>query len=228
MLDKVRIKSYAKGLIVRLDAESPFETILEEVTAKFTDGRSFFGDASVAVQFEGRELSEEQEDEILLAIRRSCDLKITCILDRDEKLENTFAKATQFMERQKLCEAALGEEIQVFRGSLTDGEKLDTPSNIILLGDVESGCVITSERSIIILGNLYGEAHAGYGRPEEDAFVCAFEMAPEELTIGDFKYEPPKKGLWGRKKKEQVMLAATVLDDKIQVEEVTREILSRM
>lgn len=226
MRDNVRIKSFSKGLTIRFNEEASFEDILTETAAKFRDGRSFFGDAAVAVMFQGKELSETQESQIIDTIESECELKVVCLITGDQEKEKFFIKAVQFAERQKMAETAIGEEIQVFRGDLTEGEQLDTPSSVILLGDVESGCKITSEENIIILGALYGEACAGFSSKQKDHFVAAMEMMPEALTIGDFKYIPPKKAIWSKKKKEQ-MLVASVQGKKIEIQEFTKEYLGR-
>lgn len=226
MKDNVRIKSFSKGLIIRFNEEASFDDILAETAAKFRDGKSFFGNAAVAVMLQGKELSETQESQLIDAIESECELKVICLITGDEEKEKFFIKAVQFAERQKMADTALGEEIQVFRGDLTEGEQLDTPSSIILLGDVGSGCSISSEKNIMILGALYGEAHAGVSSKQKDHFVAAMEMMPEALTVGDFKYIPPKKAIWSKKKKEQ-MLVASVQGKKIEIQEFTKEYLGR-
>ena len=52
--------------------------------------------------------------------------------------------------------------------------------------------------------------------------VAAMEMAPEELCIGELKYEPPKKSKWGLKKKD-VPMVAKIQGDAIVLEEMTKE-----
>lgn len=225
MKENVRIKSFQKGLILQLGEEADFDEILAEAAKKFSEGRAFFGDAAVAVTFQGRELSRSEELQLVDAIQQNCDLKVICLVARDEEQNKLFVKAVQYTERQRIADTVLGEDVQVFRGDLTEGEKLDTPSSIIILGDVHSGCSVVSAKNILILGSLYGEAHAGYGESGGDNFVIALEMTPEVLTIGDFKYIPPKKTMWGKKKKEQ-MLVAKLQKDKVQIQEFTKELLS--
>lgn len=225
MKENVRIKSFQKGLILQLGEEPSFDEILAEATKKFSEGRAFFGDAAVAVTFQGRELSRSEELQLVDAIQQNCDLKVICVVAKDEEQNKLFVKAVQYTERQRIADTVLGEDVQVFRGDLTEGEKLDTPSSIIILGDVRSGCSVVSAKNIMIVGSLYGEAHAGYGENGEGNFVIALEMTPEALTIGDFKYISPKKTMWGKKKKEQ-MLVAKLQEDKVQIQEFTKELLS--
>ena len=154
-------------------------------------------------------------------IQAHCDLKILCIVEKDEEREKTFVRALSLVEFRKMIELDLEHEIQVFHGSLKDGEELDTPNSIVIFGNVEAGCSISSEKNILILGTLYGNAHAG-STGDKKAIVAALEMAPQALAIGDFKYEPMKKSKWGKKKKEEAM-AAKVLGDSVITEVLTKE-----
>lgn len=225
MKDLVRIKSLSKGLVIQLNEEAPFENLLAEVVRKFKEGKSFFGKASVAISFAGRELTDPEQIQMIDAIQYNCDLTVVCVVDKDEETDKLFLRAMQHTERQTIGATSVEDTIQVFRGALSDGEKLDTPSSIIILGDVCSGCSISSEKNILVMGTLYGEAHAGVGNSKDACFVAAMEMAPEALSIGDFIYSIPKKSLWGKKKNNQP-LVAKVLNDKIELQQFTNELLS--
>ena len=227
MKDLVRIKSLSKGLAIQLNQEAEFDDILNEVVKKFTEGKAFFGKACVAISFTGRVLSDSQQIQLIDAIQYNCDLTVICVVDHDEEQDKIFLRAMQQTERRRLSETAMEDEIQVFRGSLRGGEKLETPSSIIVLGDVEGGCSVTSEGNILIVGALYGSAHAGAGsvaKEGESNYVAALEMTPEALSIGDFKYNIPRKSIWGKKKTPQA-LVAKLQKDKIVVQELTNDIL---
>ena len=54
MKNLVTIRLYGGGLRLRLDPNATFHDIRSEAARKFSEGRSFFKDAAVAVTFEGR------------------------------------------------------------------------------------------------------------------------------------------------------------------------------
>lgn len=222
MKELVRIKSFPNGLSINLDEQADMDRLLSETAAKFKEGKNFFGKAAVALSFRGRNLSEEEENLFLDCIEQNCNLHIVCIVSKDEGQEKLYGRAIQQFERKCLEQVEIGKEIQVFRGSLTDGEELDTPNSIIILGDVEEGCSITSEKSILILGGLYGKAVAGKGEEPETAIISALEMASDDISIGDFKYIPPKKGRWSKKQTEK-SLTARILDEAIVMEKTAKE-----
>lgn len=222
MKEKVRIKSFSKGLVLQMDEKASFDELLAETASKFLESKNFFGKETVAITFAGRKLTAVEEFQMIDAIQYNCDLKVLCIVEKDEAQDKIFMKAIRQAEIREMMEVDVDQEIQVFRGSLRDGEELETPNNVIILGDVQEGCTISSEKNVLILGALYGTARAGMPS-DGKCMIAALEMAPEEITIGDFKYEPMKKNnKWGKRKKEAAQ-AARVQGDSIVMEELTKE-----
>ena len=170
-LTLVKIKSLPNGLKLVLDPAADFEDILRELGKKCSDGRSFFGKATTAISIEGRELTDIEEIRILETIHINCNLNVICILDHDEDMNYRFIKAIKSME-MRLVENAVevNSDGHFFRGSLTDGEKLDVDYPIVIMGDINPGCSVTSTGSIIVLGGLYGEAIV---RKKEDSPTAA-------------------------------------------------------
>lgn len=221
MKEAVIIKSFPNGIALYLNPELPFESVLEEIGYKFADARNFFGSATMALSIEGRTVTDMEEIRILEAIRDNSGLNIACIVEKDDTVNQSYVKALERTER----ELAKKPEGQFFRGSLRDGAILETENSIIMLGDVYPGSAIISAKNIIILGGLYGKAHAG-GNGCEGAFIAAFEMAPERIRIGDFKYKPgTKQARWGIRPKVRPKIAY-VKNDRIIIEALTKDLLS--
>ena len=220
MKDAVLIKSYQNGINLILREDVSFEEIIRELSAKFQSSRSFFGNADVALSYEGRQLGQEQEIALVEAIRQSSDLNLVCIIGRDEETNRRYIKAIQKVQKK----LPIGSEGQLHKGSLKNSEVLETESSIIILGDVYPGSAVISPKNIIILGGLYGEAYAGTDG-SEGIYVAALEMEPERLKIGDFKYKnSDKQSKWSIRTKVQPKIAY-VKNDKIVMEPLTKEIL---
>lgn len=84
------LKSFPNGILVILDGTISFQELLADIAAKFREADGFFKDASVAISIEGRELTEEQEREILDAITQNSRLKILCLMGKDEEKNLKF------------------------------------------------------------------------------------------------------------------------------------------
>lgn len=220
MKDTVLIKSFPHGINLILKEDVPFEQVLEEVAVKFSEAKAFFGKASMALSIEGRTLSEVEELRILEAIGSNSNLRIACVLGKDEEKDQSYVKALGQVE-QHLTAGGAG---QFYKGSLKNGEVIETEGSIVILGDVYPGCAVISSRNIIVLGGLYGEAYAG-GNGQDGAYIVALEMEPERLKIGDFKYKYPGKApKWGIKAKVQPKIAY-VKNKKIVFDGLTKELL---
>ena len=184
MKNAVIVKSFRNGITLYLDGNMEFEQLLEEVADKFKESKEFFRDATVAVSFEGRDLSFEEEDRLIEAVRVNSHLNITCIVGEDEEKSRIYGKALEAYRRKREEEESVG---QFYRGTLRKGQILETESSIIVLGDVNPGSSVIAAGDIVVLGSLRGNAYAGgNGRPGH--YVAALEMAPQKIKIGDFKY----------------------------------------
>ncbi len=220
MQDLVVIKSFQKGITLRLREDAEFEDVLAEIERKFAEGKNFFGKSNMALSIVGRPVSDAEEIRILDAIRKNSSVRIVCIVGQDEETNRRYIKALQQVEKRMTA----SDEGRFYKGSLKNKEVLEAENGIVILGDVYPGSAVISKGSIIVLGGLYGEAYAGDdGR--EDAYVIALEMEPERLKIGDFKYKPKEKAKWGIRPKVQPKIAY-VKNERIVAEPLTKELLS--
>ncbi len=222
MKQSVIIKSFPNGIVLHLSGSDTFEEILQETAIRFRESRNFFKDARMALSIKGRRLTEEEENALLNIISENSDIHILCLVSDDEDTDRRFVKAiseTDFSEDGNGNSAG-----QFYKGTLKNGEVLETESSIVILGDVYPGSAIISARDIIVLGGLYGEAYAG-GNGSNGHYVAALEMSPEKLKIGDFKYHAKEKSKWCIKPKIQPKIAY-VKNRKIVMDSLTKELLS--
>ena len=175
--NNVIIKSLPNGVSVHLQDDVPMEELLEEVVFKFRESARFFKKAKIALTFEGRSLSSEEEIAIIQAITSVCDMQIMCLVGKDDETNQILYKALRQLKFDKLEQTA-----QIIEGDLKNGASIELESNILLLGSVNPGCKITSSRNIIILGGLYGSAVAGTSG--EEHFIFSLHSSPEYLQIG--------------------------------------------
>lgn len=222
MKNPVIIKSFPNGLSIYLNEEMPFEQLLKEIGLKFKESAHFFKNASMVLSFEGRRLSDQEERMIINTITANSDLNVMCIMGKNEETNKNYIKALQKLSYHQQVMENAG---QFYKGTLKDGQMLETENSIIVLGDVYPGSCVISSKDIIILGGLYGQAYAG-GNGEDGHFVVALEMSPEKLKIGDFKYKTSEKqSKWSIKPKIQPKIAY-VEDGRVKLEPITKELLN--
>ena len=222
MKNPVIIKSFPNGLSIYLDEEMPFDQLLKEIGLKFKESAHFFKNASMVLSFEGRKLSDQEERMIINTITANSELNVMCIMGKNEETNKNYIKALQKLSYHQQVMENAG---QFYKGTLKDGQMLETENSIIVLGDVYPGACVISSKDIVILGGLYGQAYAG-GNGEDGHFVVALEMSPEKLKIGDFKYKTSEKqSKWPIKPKVQPKIAY-VEDGRVKLEPITKELLN--
>ena len=80
------------------------------------------------------------------------------------------------------------------KGPLRSGGRVAYNGNVVIMGDVNFGAEIVAGGSIIVWGRLRGVVHAG-AQGDENAVVCALELAPTQLRIaGEIAVSPKKQG----------------------------------
>jgi len=176
--NSVVIKGNKNGIVVVLDENIDFEELKVCLIEKFTSASKFFENANMAISFEGRKLSDNEERDILDIIAKETDLNIVCVIDKDELRQQCFKKAVD----AKIAESA-AHSGQFYKGTLRSGQVLESESSIIILGDVNPGGKVIAKGNVVVLGCLKGNIFAGAGG-DEDAFVVALEMEPMQIRIG--------------------------------------------
>lgn len=177
--NSVVIKSNKYGIVVRLDETAPYEELLEELARKFKESEKFFKDAKMVLSFEGRKLTQEEEQDILDVISQNSKIHIVCIIDEDEKREERFKKTLE----DKLSDIN-SRDGQFYKGTLRSGQVLEAETSLVVLGDVNPGAKVISKGNVIILGALKGNVYAG-ATGNTSSFVVALEMNPVQIRIGD-------------------------------------------
>ncbi len=85
------------------------------------------------------------------------------------------------------------------QGTVRSGEYLESPGNLLILGDVNPGAKVSAEGNIIIWGRLLGVAHAG-SKGNSKATISALHLRPVQIRIA-------KKVARGPKEKPQIGFA---------------------
>ena len=103
----VVIKSNKYGITLFLDKELPFKELLTEVGEKFKASSKFFHNAQMALAFEGRTLSKEEQIEIIRVIQENSTLEILCIIEKDILTESYMKQVVE--ERQQVRDSSNGK-----------------------------------------------------------------------------------------------------------------------
>jgi septum site-determining protein MinC len=215
--NSVMIKGNKYGIIVVLSPDEDFEVLKTQIKEKFKESSKFFENAQMAISFEGRKLTSDQEREILDIIGQNTDMRIVCVIDNDPEREELFRKTLE----QRLMELS-NKTGQFYKGILRSGASLEFETSVIIIGDVNHGARVVSKGNIIVLGSLKGNAFAG-ACGNTNSFVVALDMSPTQIRIADVIARAPDKPV-----KEEVKEAkiAFLEEGNIYIEPLNKSVLN--
>lgn len=221
MSSLVMIKSYTNGLKVYLDKDCSFNDLYNALSEKFTQSAAFFNNASVVISFEGRELSALEEKQLVNCMEDTTGMKVLYVIGKDESTDTSFARA---YDRPLKSTDDLGYFGRMYYGNVRKGEKLQTESGVVIMGDIEPGATVIAGGSIIVLGTLAGTAVCEVDENKVSAFILAMDFVPEKVRISESRYVPKEKGKWLIKPKMQAKIAF-YKESEIIVEPVSAELI---
>lgn len=223
MTETVSIKGTSEGLVISLGA-GPLQEVLEDMESALSAKASFFIGGRVALRVGDRPLSAEQ---LALIGRRLEGFGMT-LWGVDGEHPATLASARELgleIARQLKDrpvhpgpEQTTREELPgiVVRRTLRSGQALQHVGHVTLIGDLNPGAEIVAGGDIIVFGRLRGIAHAG-AMGDEQAIICALELAPSQLRIGSHIARPPD-----RSRPPKMPEIASVQDGQITLERWTK------
>lgn len=215
----VVIKSNRFGITLILDKDMPFPELLENIADKFKASEKFFKDAQMALGFEERVLSQEEQMEIIRVIQENSSLQILCVLENDQLKESYMKKALEETRQEDSP-----SDGRFYKGTLRSGQVLESETSIIILGDVNPGATVVSKGNVVVLGSLKGTIHVG-AAGNTNAFVAALHMDPVQIRIADAIARMADRPSVAKGQNSGPMIAYTEKGD-IYMEPITKDVIS--
>jgi septum site-determining protein MinC len=195
-LASVNIKGTKNGLLVTL-GEGELASILPELEERLTGTASFFKGAWVALAVGQREMSIEEIEHIKALLAQNevslgtviSEAPVTRAAARHLGLE-TRRDPWPEPRPEGRAEEEFSEGVLI-RCTLRSGQVIRHPGHVVVVGDVNAGAEIIAGGDIVIWGRLRGTVHAG-ATGDDQAIVCALNLAPTQLRIGKHIARPPE------------------------------------
>ena len=184
MKDGILIKSNKYGITIYFNSNGSFEELLEEVKEKFTAASKFFAHAKMAVEYEGRSFTEEEEKQLTAVIESAAEIEILCIIEKNTVTEQVHKKLLD-----ESLEAIQKKDGQFYKGTLRGRQILESEQSIVIIGDIEEGATVASKGNVVVTGTIYGTVIAG-ASGRKDVIIAALHMHPQKLRIGDLEVKP--------------------------------------
>jgi len=234
-LASVNIKGTKDGLLVTL-GEGELASLLAELKERLSGTASFFKGGRVALEVGQWELSVKEighiqallaqhevtlgtvisEAPVTRAAARSLGLE-TKRSSRpkprpERRAEEDFAEPSARAQAEGLSRDEFSEGALV-RYTLRSGQIIRHPGHVVVIGDVNAGAEVIAGGDIVIWGRLRGTVHAG-ATGDDQAIVCALDLAPTQLRIGKHIARPPE----GKPRRRTIPEVASVQGGRIIVQ----------
>ena len=204
------IKGNKSGIVLVLDKDLEFAQLKNNIADKFKETAKFLGNANMAISFEGRELSTEEQ--------------------KEERVAEMDSHSGQFYKGNLRSGQVLEVETSVVViGDVNIGAKVVSKGNIIILGNLKGNAFAGAG------GNKNSFVLALGMQPIQIRIADFIARAPDNQEKGFFK---EKASLFGRKKDKkkpeldkqisQEMKIAFVEDETIMIQPLTKDVLNEI
>jgi septum site-determining protein MinC len=206
MVDKtnsgLQIKGIREGLLITLP-EGTWEMLQDLLLKNIEEQTNFFHGAKLAIDVGNQilhvvalsslrdKLSEHQVALWAVISNSPTTEKTAQVLGLATRLNTPRPERTV---RPLETNHMTGESAVLVHRTLRSGFKLTYEGHVVVIGDVNPGAEIIATGSVVVWGRLRGVVHAGVDGNEQ-AVVCALDLAPTQLRIaGNIAIPPQRKG----------------------------------
>lgn len=220
MSSEITIKGVGDSLLVTV-GQGELSRLLIELAGCLDRTPAFFKGGQVILQVGDRELTVEELQGFERLLSHN-DVSLRAVLTTAAGTK----KAAQALGLQTTMEAERARtgyrgpgpeggpsEGLIIRRTVRSGQVIQYRGHVVVFGDVNAGAEVVAGGDIMVWGRLRGMAHAG-AMGDDEALVCALDLIPTQLRIGNHIARPPDE----RREGSTVAEIARVRDGRIVVE----------
>ncbi len=194
----IRIKANKDGFVLVPHPAAPFDSILKELQDRLSKTRDFFARSEMVLDLRRRSLKTSQIAALHKLLKEKGQVRMVEVqLSDDLRMALDHLPAPAQPPPPPPPRRASREDRDrtdvpvIIRSTCRSGIRIESPSDCVILGDVNPGAEILAVGDIIVFGNLRGIAHAG-ALGDRSARIWAFSIEPSQIRIADLVAIPPK------------------------------------
>src|SRR5688572_16689470 len=190
--ERVTIRGTSNGLVVTI-GPGEWQSLIDELDGQLGERASFFKRGRVALVVGSRHLSRSQTAAIGNVLNHH---QVTLWAVESESPETKEATTALGLETRLTparpvsppsAAAEAHNNAMLIQRTVRSGQVIHHPGHLVIIGDVNPGAEIKAGGSVIVWGRLRGLIQAGAAEGyRESAVVCALQLAPMQLRIGDY------------------------------------------
>ncbi|MFP5212473.1 MAG: septum site-determining protein MinC [Acidobacteriota bacterium] len=191
----IQVKAGRDGFSLVPDPEAPFDSILDYVRRRLQESRKFFVHSEMALDLRNRPLRSDEIHALHALLLEKADVKLVEVKLGDNLSLTLDPAAQRPVAPPRFVPAPNQDDTApvIVRSTCRSGARFVSPSDCVILGDVNPGAEVVAVGDIIIFGNLRGLAHAG-ATGDRTARIWALSIEPNQLRIADLAAAVPPRG----------------------------------
>ncbi len=188
----VKVKADRSGLTLIPDPAASFDAIMAFMDERLKQSREFFHKTDMVLDLRTRPMRTDEILALYGKLYEKAQVKVVEVRLSDElsfSVEGDVRKSP-FKARPADPEPENCVPV-IVRNTCRSGVRIVSPSDCVVLGDVNPGAEIIAEGDVVVFGALRGLAHAGAGG-ERTARIWALSIQPNQIRIADLVAVPPR------------------------------------
>lgn len=189
----LQIKATRDGFTLVPSPDASIESIMASLRERLSESREFFQRSAMTLDLRLKPLRTDEILQIHSLLREKANARVTEI-----RMEGDLSF---FLERggkspvpsRPSRPTAPDNAPMIVRSTCRSGVRIVSPSDCLILGDVNPGAEIVAMGDVVVFGSLRGIAHAGSGG-NRSARIWALSIEPSQIRIADLVAVPPKGG----------------------------------
>jgi len=196
----INIKGTRNGLVILVNPAYDFEVIKAKLQDKISSAKGFFAGAKFAIQSPTQYSIEETKqltdiccqnglipDKIIASSTNNTILPVS-----KQQSDGKAGTMKELFSPEGLLPGEAEQDCLLVKQNLRNGQVLQYPGHITVLGDVHPGAQIIAEGNILVMGTLKGIASAG-ATGNEKAVIIAYNLLPTQLRIAGVIARAPEQ-----------------------------------
>jgi septum site-determining protein MinC len=188
----VQVKADRNGFTLVPDPAASLDAIVAFMDERLERSRDFFQKTEMTLDLRTRPMRTDEISVLYEKLYEKSKVKVVEVRLSDELSFSMVAerRTPRFVSK----EACVGPENNaplIVRNTCRSGVRIVSPSDCVILGDVNPGAEIIAQGDVVVFGALRGLAHAGAGG-ERTARIWALSIEPNQIRIADLMAVPPQ------------------------------------
>ena len=119
------------------------------------------------------------------------NIRETILTGKSLKLDSTFLNESELKNKLSLVTYQKEGDI-LHKGTVRSGDRISSKGDLVIIGDVNPGAIVSAKKNVYVWGKLLGIALAGEGG-NQNASISSLYLNPLQLRISDIVAVGPKE-----------------------------------